>query len=348
MTPGDEAHAFLELYAAEQGGPVRNPGTGPYAPSTEELTYAARVAWRNAARCVGRSYWRSLTVYDLRHLTEPGEVFRALQSHLAAAWNGGKVQATLSVFGPGVHILNSQLIRYAGYSDGLGDPLNARLTRQLQALGWQPPALRTAFDVLPVAIGQGGHYTLFEWEPEDVHEIDLIHPEAGPLGLRWHALPVISDMELRFGGLRYPCAPFNGWYLETEIGARNLADETRYAALRPLAEQLGLDTARERTLWRDRALVEMNRAVLFSFDQAGVRIDDHHSLTRQFVQFEDRERATGRSVNGQWDWLIPPLSPATTPVWGRSYHEDRRLTPGFFHRRSGQAGCPFQGKGKGD
>ncbi|MDO4263806.1 MAG: nitric oxide synthase oxygenase [Deinococcus sp.] len=337
---------FLGLYARETGAGATAHGSWPetagtFVPSAEQLAFAARVAWRNAARCVGRGYWQALQVRDLRHISEPTAVFAELQRHLALAWNGGRIQSTLSIFGPGVRILNDQLIRYAGYSDGLGDPQNRRLTAQLLALGWNPPAQRSAFDVLPLAVQTEAGTSLFEWEDADVQEVSIVHPEAGDLGLRWHALPVIANMELRFAGLTYACAPFNGWYLATEIGARNLADQRRYDRLPDLARRLGLDTSRERTLWRDRALVELNRAVLHSFDRAGVRIDDHHSLTQQFVAFEKREQAAGRRVNGQWDWLIPPLSPATTPVWERSYCEDCALTPGFFHPRQGPpSGCP--------
>ena len=356
-----EVRHFLELYARETGQNLSEPALNTselashklashklashdrttFNPTTEHLTFAARVAWRNAARCVGRGYWPALAVRDLRHISEPQQVFRELQRHLRQAWNGGRIRSTISVFGPGVRILNDQLIRYAGYPDGPGDPQNRRLTAELTALGWSPPVQRSDFDVLPVAIETGGRTQLFEWQADDVQEVNIVHPEVGDLGLRWHALPVISNMELRFAGLTYACAPFNGWYMETEIGARNLADQGRYDRLPELAQRLGLDTARERSLWRDRALVELNRAVLHSFDAAGVRLDDHHSLTRQFVAFEERERAAGRRVNGQWDWLIPPLSPATTPVWARSYREDRELTPGFFHsRRSALSGCP--------
>lgn len=326
-----EWNRFLTLYAQETGKAARRPGGGPYVPTSAELTFAARVAWRNAPRCVGRAYWPSLEVRDLRHLHDPVAVFQALQEHLRWAWNGGRIRSMMSVFGPEVQILNPQLLRYAGYADGLGDPQNRKLTARLTELGWQPPAQRSAFDLLPLALRVGAQTRLFSWDAADVHEVEIIHPDVGPLGLKWHALPVVSDMELRFGGLTYPCAPFNGWYLQTEIAARNLADRSRYDALPALAVQLGLDTSRERTLWRDRALVEMNRAVLHSFDRAGVRMDDHHSLTQQFVAFEERERAAGRQVNGQWDWLIPPLSPATTPVWERHYRE-RPLTPGLFHR----------------
>ena len=40
--------------------------TGSYVHTTEELTYGARMAWRNAGRCIGRLYLRSLLVLDRR------------------------------------------------------------------------------------------------------------------------------------------------------------------------------------------------------------------------------------------------------------------------------------------
>jgi Nitric oxide synthase, oxygenase domain len=51
----------------------------------------------------------------------------------------------------------------------------------------------------------------------------------------------------------------------TEIGARNLADVDRYDLLPVVASRLGQDITKERSLWRDRALVELNLAVLHSF-----------------------------------------------------------------------------------
>lgn len=53
----------------------------------------------------------------------------------------------------------------------------------------------------------------------------------GELGLRWHALPAVSNMLLEIGGLEFPAAPFNGWYMSTEIGTRNLCDSHRYNML---------------------------------------------------------------------------------------------------------------------
>ena len=351
-----EAARFLRQYHHETGRPglarrlaqARDAAAFTLSPdnlstdnlSIDELTYGARLAWRNSTRCIGRGYWQALEVRDLRHLTQPRQVFAALLEHLERAWNGGRLRAVISVFGPGVRILNPQLIRYAAYPqpDGtvLGDPQNLALTRRLQELGW-PGGPGTAFDVLPVAIQNRGGVQLFSLPPEAVREVPIHHPQAGQLaelGLKWHALPVISDMRLEIAGHSFECAPFSGWYLQTEIAARNLADAGRYDVLPQVAGALnraglGLDTSRERTLWRDRALLELNVAVLHSFDAAGVRLDDHHSVTRRFVRFEGREAAAGRQVYGRWSWLIPPLSPALTPVWGRQYR-DQELRPNFF------------------
>ncbi|WP_084474196.1 nitric oxide synthase oxygenase [Deinococcus pimensis] len=322
---------------------------GTWTLTTDELTHGARMAWRHSTRCVGRSYWPSLEVRDLRHVHAPEEVFAHLVEHLRRAFHGGHVRSVMSVLAPGVRVLNDQLIRYAGYrrADGtvLGDARNADLTDRLLALGWRGGP-GTRFDVLPVAIESRGETRLFELPGDAVREVPLTHPDLpwfGELGLRWHALPVISDLELHIGGQRFTCAPFGGWYLQTEIAARNLADADRYDALPEIGRRMGLDTSRERTLWRDRALLELNVAVLHSFDAAGVRVADHHSVTRHFVRFEERERRAGREVHGRWSWLVPPLSPALTPVYHRRY-EDVELSPNFHAPRRPEAEparCPF-------
>src|SRR4051812_26700023 len=94
-TPVDpeEAEDFLALFHHEQqpGGNGRErlarvrdeiAETGTYAQTYAELVFGARVAWRNASRCIGRLYWRSLVVRDLRKVTAPGEVFEELVRHL--------------------------------------------------------------------------------------------------------------------------------------------------------------------------------------------------------------------------------------------------------------------------
>lgn len=68
-----------------------------------------------------------------------------------------------------------------------------------------------------------------------VIEVPIIHPDIeafADLELKWYGVPIISDMKLEVGGIHYNAAPFNGWYMGTEIGARNLADEKRYDKLK--------------------------------------------------------------------------------------------------------------------
>lgn len=76
-----EANEYLQLFCQEQSLPesylqkrlaeitfdYRKSRT--YWQTKEELTYGAKVAWRNSTRCIGRIFWESLRVRDLRHST---------------------------------------------------------------------------------------------------------------------------------------------------------------------------------------------------------------------------------------------------------------------------------------
>jgi nitric-oxide synthase len=312
--------------------------TGTYQHTSEELAFGARVAWRNSARCVGRLYWRAMRVRDLRAVREPGEVAAQCFEHLRIAYNGGKIRPVITVFAPdapgrpGPRIWNEQLIRYAGYRhDGtvLGDPRYVRFTDAVRRRGWRGAG--TAFDVLPLVVSADGMTYLTELPFDAAVEVPLSHPEFdwfAAFGLRWHAVPAISSMRLSIGGIGYPAAPFNGWYMGTEIGARNLADADRYDMLGRVADKLGLDTSSDRTLWRDAALVEVNRAVLHSFEAAGVTISDHHTETSRFLKHLAREERAGRVCPADWSWIVPPMSGALTPVYHRYYDTDQ-LKPEF-------------------
>nr|WP_235922210.1 nitric oxide synthase oxygenase [Lentzea tibetensis] len=327
--------------------------TGTYRHTTAELTFGARVAWRNSARCIGRLYWRSLKVRDLREVSEPADVARECVEHLRVATNGGKIRPVISVFAPeepgspAPRILNEQIVRYAAYrgKDGgvMGDARNLALTEEALRNGWQPPAERGPFDVLPVMVRTEGRKScLVDLPPDAVLEVPLSHPELDwleKLGVRWHAVPAISNMRMRIGGIDYPSAPFNGWYMGTEIGARNLADHDRYDLLPYIGKRMGLDTSSEQTLWRDRALVELNRAVLHSFAQAGVTITDHHTESQRFLTHLKKEEAAGRSCPADWSWIVPPVSGGITPVYHR-YYDSEELLPNFFPSTPGT--CPVQ------
>lgn len=331
---------------------------GIFTHTPEELEFGARLAWRNANRCIGRLYWRSLIVRDRRHVRRADDVAAECVEHLRIATNGGRIRPVLTLFAPDLpgrpapRVRNSQLIRYAGYegtASVVGDPSQAAFTRWVQSLGWSGKG--TDFDVLPLAVETPDEGVRLFDIPEDVIlEVELSHPELewfAELELRWHAVPAISSMPLRVGGITYPTAPFNGWYLETEIGARNLVDPDRYDKLAEVGRRLGLDVTDDRSLWKDRALVEINRAVLHSFDQAGVKIADHHTESRMFMAFVDKEERAGRAAHAEWSWVVPPMSATTSPVYHRYYDESVRL-PGFLPSSDwtppakAPASCPHQ------
>ncbi|MFY9886975.1 MAG: nitric oxide synthase oxygenase, partial [Streptosporangiaceae bacterium] len=180
-----------------------------------------------------------------------------------------------------------------------------------------------------------------EVPPDAVLEVPLQHPDLdwfADLGLRWYAVPVISDMYLEAGGIRYPAAPFNGWYLGTEIGSRDLGDTGRYNQLPEIAARMGLSTASDRTLWKDRAVTELNVAVLHSFSASGVTITDHHTESVRFLKHLELEERQGRACPADWTWIVPPAASSTTPVFHR-YYEDFDQSPRFA-RRPGGTGCP--------
>lgn len=119
-----EVQRFLSLFQMEQNKTSmwlsdrlkEIEWAGTYTPTTEELTFGVRVAWRNSNKCIGRLFWQSLHVVDSRGLLDEHAIFESLLAHIQFATNGGKIRPTITVFEPGrVRIWNHQLIRYAGY-----------------------------------------------------------------------------------------------------------------------------------------------------------------------------------------------------------------------------------------
>jgi nitric-oxide synthase, bacterial len=325
--------------------------------SREELEYGAKVAWRNSTRCVGRLIWENLVVRDLRHLSTPEDVYTALVDHIELSTNGGRIVPMVSVFAAGsverprVRIWNRLLIGYAGYqqADGsiLGDPINLGFTQRIEALGWKGPA-RDRFNLLPIVIEVDGAVHWFDLPADVVLEVPIRHPCYDwfeQMGLKWFALPAVSGMLLEIGGVSFQAAPFSGWYVGSEIGARDLADTDRYNALPEIGRRLGMDVRSNRSLWKDRALIELNDAVLWSFGEAGVAMVDHHTVTKQFLIHEKREKEAGRCVYADWSWIVPPISGATTPVFHRTF-KDQTLKPNFLAQpkrweEARERRCPF-------
>jgi nitric-oxide synthase len=365
------AGEFLEMYYREvpgadgtligRLGQVRAEveATGSYRHTRAELVHGAKVAWRHSVRCVGRARWAGLVVRDARRVADADRVHRHLVRHLRFATHRGRVRSTLTVFAPDDHhgarvrIWNEQLIRYAGWRqpDGsvLGDPRLAGFTDLAVRLGWRPPTEPSRWDVLPwVVETRTSPPRVYGLPRRAVLEVPLRHPEfdwVRELDLRWYAVPVIANMRLHIGGVDYSAAPFNGYYLGDEIGSRNLADVDRYDQLPAVAARLGLSTEAERSLWRDRAMVELNRAVLHSFDSARVSVADHHSEARLFMRFARAEERAGRCPYADWTWinshLSPPLTPTFHRLWTNEEHQPNFwLDPDARRRAAGEVVGP--------
>ena len=356
----EQARQFIELFYSER--PDRGEATdrvrqvvrelentGTYWHTAAELAFAARVAWRNSSRCIGRLYWRSLRVRDRRHISSATGLARECAAHLREATNAGRIRPLITVFAPeapdraGPCIISPQLVSYAGHekpdelSGVIGDPANVALTCLARKLGWPSPSTPGRFDILPLIIsGAGPEPSWHELPPDTVLEIRLEHPAYpwfAELGLRWYAVPVISNMVLEAGGISYPAAPFNGWYMCTEIGCRDLGDVGRYNQLPRVASMMEMDISDEKTLWKDRSITELNQAVLHSFNRAGVRIADHHTESVRFLKHLELEQKHGRSCPADWSWIVPPTAASSTPVFHR-YYTDFDQRPNFYRRSS--------------
>jgi len=355
----EEARAFLDAYhdAADIGRGVRQrrwsevrrdlSRHGFYRHTPEELAYGARLAWRNHGRCIGRLLWESLEVADCRDVTDPDAVARQVHDHLDRSFGGGRVQSRISVFAPVERadavpwIESAQITQYACHTrpDGtaLGDRRNREATRIAMSMGWRPPEGPGAFDMLPWFLRDAqDRRHMIDLPQGVVREVHIRHPTCAALtdlGLRWYAVPLVSNMIMTLGGIDYPCAPFNGFYMGTEIASRNLADLRRYDLLPSVAQALGLDIAGNRDpLWRDTALTELNRAVLQSYRAAGVTMIDHHTASDQFMTFHQREQAAGRRVAADWRWIVPPQASAASETFHlgmRDFHP----VPNYYNDR---------------
>jgi nitric-oxide synthase len=344
-----DAKAFYELYHRENGldGLEKRldeiqaeiEKTGTYWHSEAELVYGTKVAWRNTNRCIGRLFWKALQVRDRRNITTSEGVLEELLQHIELANNNGNIRPFVTVFrksNPAVRIWNNQLVRYAGYEKDnqiIGDSSEVAFTKTCQSLGWQGKG--GPFDVLPLVFQVGNQCPKYYELPERVIlEVSIKHPTYdwfADFNLKWYGVPSVSNMDLEIGGIHFQAAPFSGWYMLNEIASRNFGDVNRYNMLPKIAEKMGLDTKKRRSLWKDRALLELNEAVLYSYEKAKVKIIDHHGASKQFMDFCKIEQKNNRKVNADWTWIVPPMSSATTEVFHQEWSNNIE-SPNFFYR----------------
>ena len=247
---------------------------------------------------------------------QPHEIFHEVVEHLKLATGGVSIQSVMTVFRPhqineiwGMRLFSSQFVRYAGYVDEksseiLGDTANVDFTNYLIEKNlWSPPVEKSAFDILPIVVKIPGNEIPFVYTlPQDVtHEVHLEHekyPNVKNLGYKWAAVPAISNIVMNLGGIKYPCCPFNGWFLSTEI-ARNLME--RYHVTEPLARELGMDI--EDKMLHPKVSAELENMILHSFEKNNFTIVDPTSVGKSFITHCKKERNAGRDCPGQWSWI---------------------------------------------
>ena len=159
------------------------------------------------------------------------EMFKAICDHIDYGTNGGALRPAITVFRPrksgkpDLRIWNGMGISFAGYckeakneagetiEETKGDLGNLDFTKFCQRLGWSSKG--TAFDILPFVLSDDKQEPVYYDIPEElVMLVPITHPtikEIGEMGLKWHALPMVSGLLLEVGGLEFPAAPFAGW-----------------------------------------------------------------------------------------------------------------------------------------
>ena len=340
-----EAEEYARLYGHERGidekitdARVKHildsiDTTGTYAHTLDEIRWGARIAWRNAPKCINRKFWATLDVIDARDAETNDEMFEAIKEHLRRGIGGDHIPVLMTVFKPqtpntedGPRVWNSQLIRYAGHrgpnETTIGDPAELHFTDSVKKyFDWVPKGgAETPFDPLPIVvqISPSTPPSIYELPDECLLEVPIHHPTIpgiSQLGLRWYGIPAVSNITLDLGGLHYTAAPFNGWYMVTEIATRNFCDESRYNFAPRIAKAMGTDTSTNETLWKDHALAAINYAVLYSFKRARVSIADHHTCAESFAQWYADEMKDRGYAPGNWKWIVPPTAASTSSIY---------------------------------
>ncbi|KAL8923172.1 MAG: hypothetical protein Q9208_004735 [Pyrenodesmia sp. 3 TL-2023] len=311
-----------------------------------ELEFGIRRAWRNARKCIMRSHSDELKLCDLRNVTKSTQMASELLQNMCEAFNGGNVVPTVFLFPPrkvnsrGPMIWNHQVLEFAGYQmeDGsiLGDPASVELTKSCIDLGWEPPHAKTRWDLLPLVVMAENDVPAVVEVPSPLRDlIHIRHPRFGDefakLDLRWVSVPALTRLGFDIGGMQYTAAPFIGWFMDAEIGVRDLADSFRYNALPDVARALGLLNGRDEDVIEDledlpeyerlavlsRAQTELTYAAHWSYQQAKVSMSDTLTASMKWCRYDDEFKAKhGFRLPADPYWLAPPQG-SIVPTWHR-------------------------------
>ena len=237
-------------------------------------------------------------------------------------------------------VWNHQLLQFAGYEmeDGsiLGDPMSVELTKAIIEIGWVPPSNKSRWDMLPLVVMADSDVPVMTELPSDLCKlVQIRHPryqnEFEKLDLKWVAFPALTRLGFDIGGVQYTAAPFIGWFMDAEIGVRDLADTFRYNALPEVVKAIGLLDGKmedgvedlddlqeyERLSVLTRAQTELTYAVYWSYQQAKVSMSDTLTASMKWCRYDDEFKAkNGFRLPADPYWLAPPQG-SIIPVWHR-------------------------------
>ena len=119
--------------------------------------------------------------------------------------------------------------------------------------------------------------------------------------------------------------------MDAEIGVRDLADTFRYNVLPDIVQAIGLANGKlqdgvdsiedlpeyEQLAMLSRAQSELNYAVQWSFNKAGVTMTDSLTASKKWCEFDDEfKEKNGYRLPADSYWLAPPQG-SIVPVWHR-------------------------------
>ncbi|KAF8847092.1 hypothetical protein BDZ45DRAFT_355604 [Acephala macrosclerotiorum] len=311
-----------------------------YIQTREELQWGIRTAWRNSRKCIMRAHYPELRLVDLRDVKTSQGMIDAIVQHTPAAFNGGRILPTVFMFPPrsvngtGPMMWSPQLLTFAGYEMGnaciLGDPVNTQLTKDIIRLGWVPPEPKSRWDLLPiVAMAENDEPAMGILPADLTHLVPIRHPNYPSfkaLDLNWVKFPGLSRLGFDLGGVQYTTSPFMGWFMDAEIGVRNLADTFRYNALPSVVKALGWQETttpfedlpnHERLVWLSRAQAELNYAVHSSYLNARVTCTSTLAASESWCAFDDQHlKEKGYRLPADPYWIAPPQG-SIVPLWHR-------------------------------
>ena len=173
--------------------------TGSYTHTYEELVYGSKMAWRNSNRCIGRLFWESLNVEDARHVENEEEFIDTIHQHINKATNNGKIKPLITIYSPKMaqkYIIISLFVMQVMTKQEIH---LRKVTRLAQHLGWSSEG--TDFDILPLIYQMPNEALKFHEYPKHlIKEVPIFHdqyPKLAHLNLKWYAVPIISNMDLK-------------------------------------------------------------------------------------------------------------------------------------------------------